>query len=115
MSLKDIILAANDRKNKKVHVKEWNTDVWLVQMSGEEQDQFEQANRGKDGGPNLIGMRARWVAACLVDEEGNKVFDNPKDVIELGKKNASVLSRLVDEILELNKLTEEDLEEIAKN
>lgn len=111
---KDQILAADDLRTEKVAVPEWGGDVYIRQMSGREQDKFEAECRGKNGGPNLINMRARMVAACLVDSEGKKLFTD-EDVIKLSNKSGSVLNRLIDKIGELNRITGEDLEKIAKN
>lgn len=111
---RDDILAADDIRLEKVHVKEWGGDVYIKQLSGKEQDKFEQESRGKNGGPNLINMRARMVAAALVDKDGKKLFSD-EDIIKLSNKSGSVLNRLIDKIGELNRITEEDLEKIAKN
>lgn len=111
---KDMILAANDIKTKKIHVKEWGGDVYIKQMTGYEQDKFEEDNRGKNGGPNMKHIRARMVGLCLVDNEGKRLF-NDEELIKLSNKSGTVLNRLIDEIGELNRITNDDLEKIAKN
>lgn len=115
MNLKDKILAANDIKREKVYIKEWDCEVYVQQMSAYEQDRFEQDSRGIDGKSNLVHIRAKMCAACLVDEHGNKIFDRPEDIIRLSAKSGQVLNRLIDKITSLNSISEEELETLAKN
>ena len=62
----------------------------------------------------LSNMRARLVVLCVVDGEGNRVFDD-SDIEALGKKSGKVLTRLSDAIQLINAVGDNEVEEIAKN
>ncbi len=83
-------------------------------MSGDEQDKFEQNRFNKDGTMNFSNARARMVATALVDENGAKLF-NEKDLIELSKKSGAALNFLIDKITELNRITPDEIDALAKN
>lgn len=111
---KDQILGADDRSTKEIDVPEWGGSVLCSSMSAAERDAFEASmldNKGKSDKSKLQNFRARFVAACLVDAEGNRLFSD-KDVIALGRKSSSPISRLFDICRELNGMTEKDVAEI---
>lgn len=108
------ISKCDDLKIEKMHIPEWKCDVWVRQLSALEQDDIESKRHNKDGTPVILNLRARYVTMCLVDEDGNKIFTE-KDIHILSKKAGSVINRLIDKCSELNRLTEEDLENSAKN
>lgn len=112
---KDQILNAEDTKSQAVNVKEWGGTVRVRMMTGTERDQFEREQYelmkiGKMGD----NMRARLVARCVVDEDGQQLF-TPDDVAALGGKSAIALDRIVKAISSLNKLDTETVENLAKN
>ena len=111
---KDQILLAEDFKTETVDVPEWGGEVIVKTMSGFSRDQFEGSIVGKNGGTNLANIRAKMVAAVLVDESGELLF-NEKDVVALGKKSAKALDRVFSVAQRLNGFSEADVEELAKN
>lgn len=112
---KDQILGADDRGTKEVDVPEWGGSVLISAMSAAERDAFEASMLDKNQqAKKLQNFRARFVARCIVDGDGNRLFSD-KDIVELGKKSAAPISRLFDECRELNGMTEADLEEIEGN
>lgn len=114
--LRDQILAANDRQREKVDVPEWGISVFISTMSGAERDGFEAeivTLRGKKTDLNLQNIRAKLVVRTLVDETGERIFFD-SDAAELGKKSASVLSRLYEVAQRMNGLREEDVAELGK-
>ena len=116
-SLKELIFAANDVQRIPVVVPEWGVTVYIRTLSGTERDAFEgglMKGKGKQREPDLANLRARLVALCAVDEEGNRIFDK-SDVEALGKKAAAPLDRLFTAAQELNGLTEKDVQELAGN
>lgn len=110
---KEAILAADDRRTVDVAVPEWGGDVRVSTMSASERDKWEAETYGGDK-PNTLDFRARFVALCLVDEQGNRLFTG-KDVAELGKKSAAALHRVFKAAQDLNALTDEAVEELEKN
>ena len=110
---RDAILAVQDLNMKKIAVPQWGGDVYIKQLSGAEQDRYEQDSfMSKDR--NIINLRARLICLAVCDKEGNKLF-KPGDMDSVSKKSSGVLNILFEEILALNKITEDDLEDIAKN
>lgn len=86
-------------------------------MSARERDAFEAGSvdtSGKKMRMKLENLRARLVAACAVDEQGQLLF-YPSDVELLGDLSAAALSRLFDAARELNGMSESDVEELAGN
>jgi hypothetical protein len=49
---------------------------------------------------------------CLVDENGERLFNKPED---LGKKSSAVIERLFREASEMSGLTDEQFQEAIKN
>lgn len=110
---KEAILSANDRKTETVTVPEWGGDVLVSTMSASERDKWESETYG-DGKPKTDNFRASFVAMCLVDEKGNRLFSD-KDVVELGKKSANALQSVFNVAQRLNGLTKEEAEKLEKN
>lgn len=113
---KDQILGADDRETKTIHVKQWGGDVKISTMTGADRDAFEATmipEKGKDKVKQLANFRARFVARCIVDEEGGTLFSS-KDMVELGRKSSAVLSTLFDACRELNGMTDGDVDDLGK-
>lgn len=110
---KEAILSADDRKTEDVSVPEWGGTVRVATMSASERDKWEAETYG-DGKPKTDDFRARFVALCLVDEAGNRLFTD-KEVGELGKKSAAALQRVFAAAQKINALTTDEAEKIEKN
>ena len=111
------ILAAIDCRLIEEHVPEWGGSVWLRTMTGTERDQFEAESlkrKGKDIEVNMANVRARLLAKTLADERGTRLF-NDGEVLVLGAKSGDVLDRLYVAARRHNRLTKEDVEELAGN
>ena len=65
-------------------------------------------------GANLDNIRARLVSFTAVDDAGKRIFTN-EDAIALGQKSATALERCVKVAQKLNRLTEEELDNLVKN
>lgn len=105
------------RRTVVVEVPEWGGAVTLQEMTARERDAFEASTvdgQGKKMKINIKNLRARLVAACAVDGNGNALF-YPTDVELLGEVSSSALSRVFDAARELNGMTDEDVEELAGN
>jgi hypothetical protein len=111
------ILAADDLKRETIAVPEWGGDVIVKSLTGVERDAFEDSvvkQRGKSRELNLRNARARLVSLSLIDEAGNRLFTDA-DVELLGKKSAAALDRVFSAAQRLSGLTENDIDELAKN
>lgn len=109
---KAAILAANDKKTITVDVPEWNGSVVIRVMSGTERDRFEA--EFVNGNKSVDMVRAKLVAKCLCDEEGNRLFAE-QEIPALGEKSAAVLDKLFTACMKHNRFTKDDVEELAGN
>ena len=114
------IQKVHDAAIEDVPVPEWGGTVRLRGMSGVDRDAFEAASllpaRGKSQTRevNLQNIRARLVACCAIDEDGQPLFSEA-DVIWLGKKSGAALDRLADVAKRLSGLTAKDVDDLVKN
>jgi hypothetical protein len=111
---KEQILKAEDLKTEIVEVMEWGGSVNVHTMTGTERDIFEQGMVEKKGKANLENIRARLCSMTIVDDNGNRLF-NDDDVVELGKKSAAALDRVFSIARKLNGFGDKDIEELGKN
>jgi len=111
---KNDILKADDTQTVTVSVPEWGGDVIISSMTGFARDQFEASLVGKNGGQNISNIRAKLAAATIVDEKGNLMFSE-KDLAKLGSKSAAALDRVFEAAQKLNRITEQDVEDLAGN
>lgn len=108
------ILDAKDRKSIIIEVPEWGGKVKLMTMTGHIRDKYDTSLLGKNGGANLINIRAKLAAACIVDEDGKQQFTE-KDILMLTQKSGKALNRVFEAAQTLNHLQDVDVEEQAKN
>lgn len=85
--------------------------LYVRELTGAERGEWEQvfANNKKDA---LKSLRARIVAQSLVTEDGESVFDGPKDVQGL---SSTVVARVSDQALRLSGLAEDAIEDAVGN
>lgn len=120
---RDGILGAVDIQTEKVFVPEWKDDVIIRGLTGEELDAFQGSIRqfrptfdGKGMEPVLIqdNMRAKLLVKCLVDEAGERLFQD-SDASALGAKSGTVIDRLYDIASRLAGLSEDEKAELEGN
>jgi hypothetical protein len=114
---KDQILSADDRKTEEVEVPEWGGSVLIRTLTGRERDAFEATTVRTKGGKqeaNYENFRARFVAECVVDENGKKLFGSRSEVLMLGNKSVAALQRVFNAAQELNGMSEDDVEELTE-
>lgn len=120
---RDDILKADDSAPVEVDVPEWGGSVLVRGMTGKERDEFETAARLQQGrrgemqpaGPAaLVNVRAKLVARCVVDDDGNRLF-TAADVAALGDKNGAAVDRVFQVAARLSGMGEEDVEEVARD
>ena len=109
---KDAILASDDRRTEDVPVPEWNGTVRVGVMSATERDRWESETYGGEK-PNMADFRARFVALCLVDKDGKRLFTD-KEVGQLGTKSAAALERVFKVAQRINAVTDEAVQELGK-
>lgn len=114
---RDDILNANDRELSEVEVPEWGGSVLVRSLSGKERDDYETGTVYHKNGKeirNFENFRARLVALCVVDENGQRLF-GPRDVKALGNKSVAALQRVFNECQKLNGISDEDVEELTED
>lgn len=111
-----ILGAAPELQHEETEIPEWGGSVHVWELSGKDMDDYQASiiSAGKAGKANLRGARARLVVRCARDEAGNRVLrDEDADTINAGPN--SPVQRLFNVAARLNRLTEKDVEELAKN
>ena len=112
---KDAILGMDDLPRQKVRVEEWDDDVYVRTLDGEQRQEFKElAAQHEKGEVSEIDMVALLVAATVTDEAGGLLF-TPEDAPALRKKNANALITIGNVALSLNAMTGDDLEELQGN
>lgn len=110
---KDQIFSASDANLLKLHVPEWKGDVYVRVMTVGERDAYENEwQRKRETG--VDDFRTKFLVRCLVNESGERLFDNG-DVQRLSQKSAKVMNRIWLAAMEHNNLSDESIEELAKN
>lgn len=111
---KEKIVGAVDLLNERVAVPEWGGEVLVRGMSGLERDRFEASCLDDKRQLKLDNIRAKLVAACLVDENGKRLFSDA-EVAALAAKSGAALDRLFRVAQRLSGLAEADVKELAAN
>lgn len=114
---KALILGAQDLPVEELEMPEWGCWVRVKSLTASERDNFEadiNRSNGRDVRINLHNIRAKLVAATLVDEEGRPLF-SLADVEALGQKSARALDRIFTKAQEMAGMRKEDVEELAEN
>lgn len=109
------ILAISDLKTEDVFVPEWDAWVKVRSLNASERDHFEASTiqrKGKSVVTNLEHIRARLCLLCMVDENGERLFQE-EDTFPLGGKSAAALDRVFQVAQRLNGLRDADIEELA--
>ncbi len=114
MLSKDDILNFDDQQTEIIPIPEWGDEVTIAVMSGFARDRFEASLIGTNGGTNMQNIRAKLVAASVVDKDGELMFSNA-DILKLGKKSSVALDRIFSAAQSLNKITDAEVDELAKN
>ena len=114
---REAILGMQDLGRELVEVPEWGGAIYVRIMTGMQRDTFEgKVLRDRENGDlgGLRGVRAWLVALTACDETGNCIFQLG-DIADLGEKSSVALDRIFAVALRLNKLRNEDVEELLGN
>ena len=115
MKTADEILNYDDTlKREKVDVPEWETELFVKVMSGAERDRWELSTTALLKTPNLANIRASLCVMTICDEKGKRLFTD-EQINALGEKSAVVLDRIFDIARRINRLNDDDIEELEKN
>lgn len=112
---RDAILTADDLPFEDVDCPEWGGTVRIGSVSGAVRDDFEASIRktaGKDQEAATKNLRARFVAACAIDEKGARIFADD-DAHKLGMKSAKALDRCFTVASKLNGMSQQDEKDLV--
>ncbi len=115
---RDDILKAKDVRQETVAVPEWGGSVIVETMTARERDLMEQHlvdGRGDDKKIKLENLRAKVVSLTVVNKRGHRLFNTNDDVKLLGAKSAAAMERIFVVACRMNRLTEQDVEQLIKN
>lgn len=119
MSLsKDQILSAADLETRVVSVPEWGGEVTLRSMTGTDRDAYEQSItriQGDKAVQNFANAKAKFLAKCIVDDDGELMFTSASDIVALGGKSNAAIERLFLAAADMNGLSDESIEAIEGN
>jgi len=113
---KDDILNADDIVTETVDVPEWGGSVIIKTITARQRDAWEASivplgNRKK---MNMVDIRAKLLAVCIVNEDGGRMFTDA-DVAKLTRKSGKAVDRVFSAAQKLNKISDDDVEELAGN
>lgn len=115
-SIRQKILAARPRALEPLEVPEWDTTVWIKELTLKERDVFEkqQIIRGEDGSMSMdtMGLKARLIILCVCDEDGNQVFSQ-EDEVAVNELGAAVMEKVFSACQRVNKMRKQDTEEAS--
>lgn len=100
-----------------VPVPELGGSVFVKGMTAKDRSRFEtqfQLSSGKSNTRKLKEIRERLVVACLCDEEGVLLLQD-SDVDAVGAQPAAVVERIVDAAQKVCGMSNNDVEDLAKN
>jgi len=111
--------AVDDIRFEDVPVPEWgdNAKVRIRTLPATELDAFQASllvGSGKNQKISTANIRAKLASLAIVDHEG-KPIATLRDVERLGKKSSAAMNRVYERVQKLNRMTDEDVEELAKN
>jgi len=122
MLTRDALLKKEELKKEKVDL--GNGDfVFVRQMTGRERDQFEQSlieeatgEKGEvEAKRSMEDFRAKVAVYTICDEDGKNIL-KPEDIPILSQHmSAARLELIVNKAQELNRISEEDKENLVKN
>jgi hypothetical protein len=95
-----------------VDVPEWGGKVLVQEMTGAQRAAWEELNIKERG--TLAHYYARLVAISVVDEDGNRLFDD-SDVPVLLTLHGSAINKVAGVAFRLSKLGADDVKEAEKN
>jgi hypothetical protein len=110
LSRESLFSRAPDLPRVKVFIREWDETIYVRALTAAERDRYEIALSDTKG----ANYKARLVAMCACDEAGRNLFTD-HDVIRLGQEPATAIQRAFDAAQKLSKLTNDAIEELAKN
>ena len=114
LASRDQILNADDLPSTLVPTPEWGKDtgVKVRSLGSVERDKWDQETY-QSKTPDMVGLKARFCALTIVDENGEQIF-TPEDAAQLQRKNSKVIDRIFAEAAKLNGLLAVNVDDAEK-
>lgn len=116
MGLKDRIKEFDDCKKETMTIPQWNDEVIEIRsFMGWTRSRLLDKARQEDGELDNIKLNELLlVESCYDPETGEKLFDE-SDLDWLREKSGPAIDDIVSKIISINKLSQESIDEEAKN
>lgn len=115
-SKEDFVALISSSKTMRVSIPNTDSDVFVTTMDGNERDAMEERFfLGEGKGAGSKGVRAYVAALTVCDEDGKRWFNTNGDLSLLGRLPAAVTDAIFRVSTKLNRLSDEDIEELAGN
>jgi len=120
-ALRELIKGTSDIQEELVTIPEWKSAEFLVRgLSGHERDRFESSmlkKTGSKGKPEIemTDIRAKLVIETTWTPDGKEKVFSLGDKDWLTGKSSRALQRIFEVAQRLSGITDEDVEELAKN
>lgn len=111
----DDILSATDSKILPIDLSEWGGHAYIRVVSGRERDRFEASLLDRKGRKDLSDLRAKWAFLILCKKDGTPLFTKTADVSKLANKSCVPLDRILGLGMELNAMSQDDIDELMEN
>lgn len=108
---KESILGSVDFEIHKIEVPKWGGEVCIRPFTAKLKDKIEQLNQKPD---LKVSARGVALAGSICDENGKLLFSD-LDIEAISQKDGASVDIVLAKILKVNGITEEELEEKAKN
>ena len=115
MALLDDIILADKKPLKAVEVPDWGLTVYIKQLTVGERDSYESEifNASKERkGALMDDPRSKFLFRTLCDSEGKPLC---KEYSQLKSLSSRPMELLFQEAQKVNRLTDEDIEELSGN
>lgn len=108
------ILAIQDMNIRRVWVPAWNQNIYLRTPTALEKGRFEATVTGDGEKRDIRTLKLRLCIMTICDGNGARLFTNA-DIEKLGEKSSQAIETIATEALKMIQITEDELENAAKN
>lgn len=109
-----ILTFAAPKPPQKLHIKALGQDVYLLDPTADDRDQFDIWIRdSKAAGKDIVGVRGIVAALLLCDENGKRLF-GADDANKLGKLPPAAIQTIFDIGTKLLAVSDKETEEMAE-
>jgi len=113
---KDSILKANDLKTEEIKVPEWGAGgtVIVSTLTSKDRDEYESLMFDRDESKSAGSIRSWLAVRAIRTEDGRRMFTDEEAAL-LDEKSGVATTRIYEAAQRLNRITDADIEDLAKN